>query len=159
VVLDLQRITTDYIETEDRIRLVAEIGAANTSSAAYTLVLWLTRRLLDRLIPHLTLWLEQQQGNVPRLDILHSFVQQTAERQLEPESPVSIKQNTQHWLVETVDIRTGTEQLQLTFKNAARQAASLNLAATPLRQWLSILHQQYQVAQKATKGVRATKAR
>lgn len=39
----LQRITTEYIEAEDRIRLAGEAGEK-------TMVLWLTQRFLNRLI-------------------------------------------------------------------------------------------------------------
>lgn len=72
-VVSLHRITTEYVEAEDRVRIVGEVEAAET------VVLWLTRRLLDRLIPHLTLWLERRQGDVLRADLLLSFAHQAAQ--------------------------------------------------------------------------------
>lgn len=52
----LQRITTEYRAQEDRLCLTGE--RANGDAV----VLWLTQRLLNRLVPHLTGWLEQQKG-------------------------------------------------------------------------------------------------
>ena len=45
--MDLHRITTEYIDSEDRIRLTGQLASGDT------VVLWLTQRLLNRLVPHL----------------------------------------------------------------------------------------------------------
>ena len=50
----LHRLTTDYVEEEDRIRV------SGASANGDTVVLWLTQRLLNRLVPHLTAWLAAQ---------------------------------------------------------------------------------------------------
>lgn len=65
---ELQRFTTEYVEIEDRIRLAGE------TAPGHTVVLWLTQRLLARLLPHLLQWLEQQTGATIRGDILQGFV-------------------------------------------------------------------------------------
>ena len=52
--IHLQRITTEYVNTEDRIRLSGEVEE-NTS-----IVLWLTQRLLAQLITHLFRLIEKQ---------------------------------------------------------------------------------------------------
>ena len=44
----LQRITTEYDEREDRIRVSGQLAQGEA------VVLWLTQRLLNRLVPHLT---------------------------------------------------------------------------------------------------------
>lgn len=49
----LERLSLRYDSTQDRVRLAGEL---NTGQAA---VLWLTQRLLLRLVPHLCRWLEQ----------------------------------------------------------------------------------------------------
>ena len=54
----LERCTTEYAEDEDRLRLSAELANGNT------VVLWLTQRLLNRLVPHLVQWLEKQTAGV-----------------------------------------------------------------------------------------------
>ncbi len=43
--LTLQRITTEYVELEDRILLAGELGNREA------VVVWLTQRLLQRLVP------------------------------------------------------------------------------------------------------------
>ena len=76
----LQRITTEYNEPEDRIRLSGELAQGDT------VVLWLTQRLLNRLVPHLTAWLSQQlapASSIPSVqavheDIVQGFAQQAA---------------------------------------------------------------------------------
>ena len=50
----LRRITTEYIEIEDRLRISGEIADAEA------VVIWLTQRLLLRLLPLLLQWLDQQ---------------------------------------------------------------------------------------------------
>ena len=45
--MELQRITTDYHEEQDRLRLTGEDFQHTTT------VLWLTQRLLGRMVPHL----------------------------------------------------------------------------------------------------------
>ena len=86
----LQRITTEYVEQEDRIRLSGEFASGDT------VVLWLTQRLLHRLVPHLTAWLARQvapASSIPAVeaahqDIVQGFAQQAARAQLAPEPPV-----------------------------------------------------------------------
>lgn len=46
---DLQRITTQYIEVEDRLRLTGELAPGEV------VVLWLTQRLMHRLIGQITI--------------------------------------------------------------------------------------------------------
>jgi len=52
----LNRITTEYSELEDRIQLRGE------AESKQTVVLWLTQRLLSRLLPYLFAWLENRTG-------------------------------------------------------------------------------------------------
>jgi hypothetical protein len=142
-VTTLQRITTDYSEAEDRIRLTGELPNGDT------VTLWLTQRLLNRLIAHLCQWLEQ--GNVhqhlPHADLLQAFAQQAAQAALTPEAPVRSAQQ-QGELVHSVDISHTSEVLQMTFKGeSGNPLAHMSLQALPLRQWLGIVHAQYQKAQ------------
>lgn len=136
----LQRITTEYVELEDRVRLTGEVEDGTALS------FWLTRRLLDRLIPHLTLWLEKQHAGLPRADLMLEFAQQQAQSQFVPQVPVKLP-NAQGQLIQAVDITPNIEQLHLHFKSESGEAASIGFASTPLRQWLAILHQAYSVAE------------
>jgi hypothetical protein len=145
---DLQRITTEYIESEDRIRLCGELAPSET------VVLWMTQRLLNRLVSHLLRWLEQQTGvsggigSEVRADVLHSFAQQAAMASLEQQTPVRVQSTQSAWLVQSVDVTVSPQHVRLTFKGAgagshgASMEASVAMQTLPLRQWLSILHGQ-----------------
>ena len=133
----LQRITTEYIDLEDRIRLSGE-----TKNAA-PVVVWLTQRVVQRLLPALLQWLERQNADTSRAEILHSFAQQAAEAELTPQTPVRAGAGSTAWLVLSVDIAQSDQAVSLTFRGADGQDASLALAAKPLRQWLAIVHDAY----------------
>lgn len=131
---ELQRLTTEYIEAEDRMRLTGEIRPGET------LVLWLNQRLLLRLLPHLFLWLEKQGGGVFPAEIEQSFEQAAATRDLGAEAPVQGASDSKSWLVEAVDMTAGDQALRLSFRREDEEPVSLTLAALHLRQWLKILH-------------------
>lgn len=140
---ELQRITTQFVAGEDRLRLAGEGGIGDAR------VLWLTRRLVDRLVPVLVRWLEEQ---APVQDawqgaLLQSFAQQAASASLVPQAPVLGAPNSVSWLVIEVDIARGARQIGLRFKSAAGEQASLSMEAQPLRQWLGILYTAYQQAE------------
>ena len=141
----LQRITTEYVEREDRIRLTGEL----TDGSA--VVLWLTQRLVNRLVPHLVGWLARQvapASAIPSVqaahqDIVQGFAQQAALAQLAPQSPVRAPSPLADWCVDAVDIAQGEDAVVLTFQSEAQAHAMLSLAAQPLRQWLGIIFEQY----------------
>jgi hypothetical protein len=145
----LQRITTEYIDSEDRIRLSGE------TTPNQTVVLWLTQRLINRLVPHLLTWLEQQTvvsgglGADLRSDVINSFAQQAAMSSLEQQEPVQVHTAHSSFLVHSVDVTVNQEVLRLTFKGQPKSnpstpplGASVSMQTLPLRQWLSILHEQ-----------------
>ena len=154
----LQRITTTYADTEDRIRLSGE-AEKNAS-----IVLWLTQRLLSQVISHLLGLIEKQSLNIANTDssdpasassLMQGFAQQLAQAELGPELPVQTAATAQSWLVLEVDITLSPEgTLVLVFKretgNVALQEgvgkATLTLEAKQLRQWLGIVHSQWQKA-------------
>jgi hypothetical protein len=139
--LALSRITTEYIDIEDRISLTGE--AAGGLSAQ----IWLTRRLLDRLVPHLTRWLEKQHATMPRADIVMSFAQQQAQSQLAPQNRVQPSAESHTWLAHEVDLRPDSNQVQVIFRGRDKKAAGIGFDQTALRQWLGILHNAYILAQ------------
>ena len=77
---ELQRITSEYVENEDRVRLTCEVETGATE------ILWLTQRLLIRIVNHLLQWLEQQTSvatpealkDKQAADLVQGFAQQTA---------------------------------------------------------------------------------
>jgi hypothetical protein len=137
----LQRITTEYSEAEDRIRLAGE------DAQGQTVVLWLTLRLLNRLIPHLCQWLGQQSGNAPLAEVRQEFAQQKARAELEKQPPVRTEPDVQGVLIHSVDLKTANAGMGLQFKGVdGNLVASLQLQPRALRQWLNIVYDQYLLA-------------
>jgi hypothetical protein len=135
---ELQRVTTEYVAAEDRIRLSGEAADGTT------IVLWLTQRLLNLLAPRLTGGLERPDSASDTL--LQGFAQQAAEASLSPQPAVEVTTPAASWRVDAVDILSGPDGVALTFRSDEGPAARLTLATEPLRQWLGILRRQYQAA-------------
>ncbi|ABM40826.1 MAG: hypothetical protein E7K47_22235 [Acidovorax sp.] len=152
----LQRITTAYDPAQDRMRLAGERADGST------LTLWLTQRLLKRLLPALWQWLERHDApagaaHSARLpgyhsDAVHGFAQQAARAQLPPQPPVTPHERSPQWLVHSIQLSAGASGVELRFSGEPGTDApvGLTLAAQPLRQWLSILQQQYHEAEWPT---------
>lgn len=166
---ELRRLTTRYLDHEDRIRLAGELANGQVQ------VLWLTQRLLNRLLPHLWQWLNLAVQNQPQSHDspaaataaaspgaqaeLQRFAQQSAAAQRQQQTPVNAAQAELTLLVQSVDITQLPAGLKLVFKAAPPaigniptlvpaspqpQAVCLTLATQPMRQWLHILYQQYE---------------
>lgn len=141
----LRRVSVRYVEIEDRLRLAGE------GTGGQTTVLWLTLRLLNRLIPHLCQWLEQQSGNAPLAEVRQEFAQQKARTELEKQPPVRTEPDVKGVLIHSVDLKTSNAGMGLQFKDAdGNVVASLQLQPRPLRQWLNIVFDQYRKAQWPT---------
>lgn len=144
--MNLERITTQFIDYEDRIRLTGQVGDGQT------VVLWLTQRLLQRLVPHLFQWLEDRtvskvKDQPLRAQVQHSFVQQKARSELKPQAAILPDPVSLTWVVRSVDLKSGSHGAQLVFKGGhAGENATLGFSSKALRQWLGILHDQYRIA-------------
>lgn len=139
---ELQRFTTEFVDLEDRIRLSGETAPGEAE------VLWLTQRLVGRLVPHLCAWLEKQGGmglaseDAGVADAMQGFALQAALQSLVPQPPVPPEQARRSWLVQSVDVTAGDDALCLAFRGEGDARVSLLLQAQALRQWLGILHAQ-----------------
>lgn len=139
----LQRVTTEYIDTEDRVRLTGALGDGGVVR------LWLTQRLLNRLLPHLLGWLEQQIGPAtPGAEMIQEFAQHAAREALAPQAPVEALPSDLSCLVDEVSVLPGGQAVALTFKTRRPDGGlvvvgSLAFESQPLRQWLGILFDQY----------------
>ena len=130
----MHKMTSEFVEDEERVRLTGELKDGGT------VVIWLTQRLLTRLLPHLFKWLEKQSGvNLPA-ELVLSFAQQAARAELSPEPPVKSGEDAQAWLAHAVDITAEPASLRLLFRSLRQQQAGVTLQPQQLRQWLSILH-------------------
>ena len=135
---ELQRITTEYVATEDRLRLSGETADGGT------VVLWLTQRLMNLLAPKLTGWLERQ--GAAGGEALQEFVQQAAEAALTAMPPVRATTPGMDWCVVSVDINPGADGVVLVLKSDGEtRQARLPMQTEALRQWLGIVRNQYVV--------------
>jgi hypothetical protein len=147
---NLQRITTEFIASEDRIRLTGEVDGEAVSTST-SIMLWLTQRLLNQLAQYLCEWLAGSDNDSLTTELEQEFAQQKALAELEPQAPVRIATMTPGTLVHSVEVQTVPGVIGLTFKGHAEQPlAALQLAPVQLRQWLSILHNQYRQAEWPT---------
>lgn len=138
----LQKITTTYAESEDRLRLAGQDAAGTTVR-----VLWLTQRLTNRLVQTLTQWLEAEGSGaaLTTADLRHAWEQDVAVRQMQPSTPVPVMPNIPGALVDVVDLARNGRQYTIDFRQADT-TTTLTLSNTQLRQWLGILRSLYQVA-------------
>lgn len=133
----LLRFTTEYVGAEDRIRLVGE-------SAEKTVVLWLTPRLMNRLVLCLCQWLDQRVGATPLTEVRQEIAQQKALVELESQRPVRADAQTPAVLIHKIVFKPSRASVSLRFKdNGGHVVANLQLKPKPLRQWLQVLHGRY----------------
>ncbi len=129
----LKRATTKYVPHEDRIRLTGE------NASGLIVEMWLTQRLLNRMVPPLCGWLERRGG-----EDLQDFAQKKAVAGMQRQPPVRSLNDADGVLVREIDVETAKAGVLLTFKGASDSAAGqFQLSPRALRQWLSILHDQY----------------
>ena len=147
-----ERVTTEYIEAEDRFRM------AGTLPGDGVVLAWFTQRLLQRLVPALVQWLNAQDGgqdgagpkvDTMRAEVMHGFAQQAARAQMTAQPPVLAAAGHAAWLVCSVDVAQHPQAVWLTFKGTREGEdgvvvlGTLTLAPQPLRQWLNILYDNY----------------
>jgi hypothetical protein len=139
VVTNLKRLTTEYIESEDRIKIIGESGNPEP------VVIWMTCRLASRVIPAFLGWLDKQAppssiSSAGQAEVLQSFAQEAAVAALKPEKPVSVSTEVSSWLLNAVDVAATRTHMTVTFRDQGDRSASVRFDSTQLRQWLSILH-------------------
>ena len=138
----LRRITTEYSEQEDRIKLA---GLTNNSQ---TVNLWFTMRLMSRLIIHCLSLLER---NTPELEktpttsqqsrkTIQNFVQKSAEQQITEEKAVKVSADAPTHLVIEIDVKQTENGVSLIFKGESQSVYDIFFNREQLRQWLGMLH-------------------
>ncbi|PHS19413.1 MAG: hypothetical protein COA78_00880 [Blastopirellula sp.] len=139
------RFTTRYDHAEDRICLLIELKDSTSSR------LWLTRRLLNRLVPETvkvvdTITHRAVSDDPSMLERAHQFDQQAAVGAIKAQPPV-VAEDDARLLVSKIAIRArrGRLLIDLGVGNEIRQTLSFNSAE--LRQWISVLYDCYTRAQ------------
>ncbi len=147
----INRFSTVYIDSEDRIRLTGESEEGNVLGCMLTL------RLLRRLIPHLVKILAPEDDQAPVSTALSTAAGDTTQKRsasnelsqgiaqlraqagIKPETPVTLPAEDTAWLAHAVDIAANEQQVILTFRDSGELQIQLQLNAVQLRQWLGIL--------------------
>ena len=136
----IKRMSTEYSDREDRLRLSGEVEGAGP------VVIWLTQRLAARLLPVLLKYLDKQTNGRPQRDALHDFAQQAARADLKPQAPVQAEPGAESLLAHKVDVIHGKGRVTLVFGDEAPRAR-FTLTTKQLHQWLAILHRRWAQAQ------------
>ena len=148
----LQRVTTEFIELEDRMRVAGENERGEVTS------FWLTQRLLVRLVKHLIDSLEKNTPEGQKLaahderisEMVQEMAQQAAQAELGNEAPVKDPESDRAWLAHEVDITQTEQHIQLRFRSRGARHADVALEISQLRQWLSILYRLWVQAEWST---------
>ena len=123
--------------------------------------LWLTRRLLNRLIPSLTDQLEVNSANKISKELEQAFAQEEAEIKKIKTKSVLLKKDNPSWLVTSVKVEKSKFEFKHLFinekglktaeKDGTQKKAEFVLAISNLRQWLNALFKIYTKAEWDTK--------
>lgn len=147
----LERLTTEYIPFEDRLRISGQV------SSTRTVKLWLTQRMLSLLLPHLFDWLQKKTNSFTNSSaydtagmrhIVQTFEQEVAIANLvqQDQTPVTSMNVNEDLLIHSIDITTGDLAIQIGFKSEAideeLKLINITMEKEPLRQWLHIIYSQ-----------------
>jgi len=137
----LKKVTSEFIDTEDRIRLSAL--TAEDKAVAF----WMTQRLLIRLVTHLSKQIEigsPRSGDASESEgASYSDSDrdiQTDRESFTAESAVKIEKNIKPVLITEVDIKFGKSDLTLVLKSGNKSCANISFSLSELKQWLDILY-------------------
>ena len=144
----LHRITTEFIDEEDRLKITG------ISEDKETLIFWFTQRLLSRLIIHCVSWLDEASPELTKAKTINresrteyqGLVQESARQSLQKEDAVIATLGSKSLLVKEVDVNLNDEGALFVFKEGNKKIAELALNVQHLRQWLIIIHNLWQKA-------------
>lgn len=133
----LHRLTTEYSETEDRIR----ISGLDEDDDVH--VLWLTQRLTNLLIATLVKNLEKlssASGNADKVttELVQGFEQHNAASQITLVAPVIATKKNTEWLIQSIDVNQNEDMVFLVLKGSQEQESPIAFDQVQLRQWLAI---------------------
>lgn len=142
---ELTRVTVHYVPEEDRVRL------SGRTTDQRVVALWLTQRLLSRLLVRLFPLLqppEQGVAGAPRAAPVRSQLQAMAQdaARLEHKRVAPVSPPETGWLVREVTLRIELRRVRLGWCANKGEVASMTLTPEALRQWLNILYDAWQEA-------------
>lgn len=159
--INLTRMTAEYVEHEDRIALIGDGGADGIVR------LWLVRPLIAKLVPALTDIVKPRHDDPGYAKVIDTFRQVAAEQQHKPQAPVSYVaakaptaqsaadvaeqdvraeaaarmavKDTNEWLVREMKVRVLETGFAMLFLAEDDRTVSCGFSEDLLRQWLGIL--------------------
>jgi len=144
--LRLKKVTLNYSNVEDRIRMDAE------SVQGEVIVFWLTQRLCRELVKSLVSYFNKADmattgASTRSLPSVQKFLQQTASKNKPRVAAVAAAEPQQAVLLDKVQLRTSTRMIQMSLPLAESDQAVLVFSPQEARQWMGILYQQYRRAE------------
>jgi hypothetical protein len=138
----LKKVTLQYIEIEDRIRMSADLDGEEPA------VFWLTQRLCVRLVKKLSGHLEQSAPQSLLVDkgLMLSVQQHEAGWRQKISEPVKIGALSRSVLPEKVDLICPAGGAAIIFPLYEGEPARLQMNMLELRQWLAVVYRQFQIA-------------
>lgn len=148
---DIDRFTTAYDAREDRIRILVALSSGDIQK------LWLTRRLLDRLVQALVKKLEAVVSensttvSASSTEAVQRFTQAAAIDAFEKQKPVTSSsdegaQASTALLVTKISLRWSRSRIEIDLKVDDEIGQTLAFNEKTLRQWMGIVHSQYKIA-------------
>jgi hypothetical protein len=140
----IRRFTTEYVVAEDRMRLSLERGDDSVA------VLWLTRRLMRRLVPQVVKVVDALprlqgggQQTPPPSDNAQRRSQLDALGKIEQQAPVlagDLPDGLENHLITGLGLRMAKTAVFIDFKVGEDVVQTLPFSEAALRQWLGLLH-------------------
>ncbi len=139
----IRRFTTEYVVAEDRMRLSLERGDDSVA------VLWLTRRLMRRLVPQIVKVVDalprlRGRGGTPApSDNAQRRSQLDALGKIEQQAPVlagELPDDLESHLITGLGLRMAKTAVLIDFKVGEDVVQTLPFSEAALRQWLGLLH-------------------
>lgn len=148
----IDRFTTAYDACEDRIRVLVALSSGDT------LKLWVTRRLLGKLVQALVRKLEATVSedsittvSASSTEVVQRFTQAAAVDAFEKQKPVTLSpdedaQSSTALLVTQIGLRWSRRRIEIDLKVDDEIGQTLVFNEKTLRQWMGIVHSQYEIA-------------
>ncbi len=152
--MEFEKLTTRYDEYQDRICVDGQTAHGEV------VTLWLTYRLLQRLLPLLLEIITPLPGSAPDVETLAAWELNKARAQQKPQKaverpPLQVPSGVGEmmaspaapiWLVERVDLKGSPALTNMAFRTGTGEAASISFSVEQLRQWVAIVYGQWQIA-------------